>query len=246
MIELQFFDWLLAGFAAFCLGISKAGIKGLGIFFVTIFAIVFGSKSSSGIVLPMLCVGDLFAIIYYRRDVNWSLFFSIFPYMIVGVILGAILGKDLPESLFKYGMASIIIVSVTIMIWWDQRKSEKIPGSWVFGSFLGVLGGVTTMVGNLAGAFVNLFFLALRVPKAEFIGTAAWLFFFVNLFKLPFHIYSWETITPSTLRINLYLLPAIALGLFLGVRLVKIIEESMYRKLILFLTALGAIIIMLK
>lgn len=111
---------------------------------------------------------------------------------------------------------------------------------------MGILAGITTMIGNLAGAFSNIFFLAMRLPKNEFIGTAAWVFFFINLFKLPFHILVWETITPETLLVNAVLLPGVALGLFLGVRLVRVIREGFYRKMILILTALGALILLLR
>ncbi len=86
----------------------------------------------------------------------------------------------------------------------------------------------------------------MRLPKNEFIGTAAWVFFFINLFKLPFHILVWETITPETLLVNAKLLPGVALGLFLGVRLVRVIREGFYRKMILLLTALGALILLLR
>jgi len=244
--ELSIYEWILAGFAAFGIGVSKSGLKGLGVLIVTVFALVFGSKLSSGIVLPMLWIGDIFAITYYRRHVNWKLFFRIFPWMIIGVIIGSIIGKNLPEDLFKYGMSGIIFISVGIMFWWDQKKDFSIPQHWIFGGTLGILGGVTTMVGNLAGAFVNLFFLAMRIPKTEFIGTAAWLFFFVNLFKMPFHIFSWGTITKASLIIDLYLLIPIILGLVLGVKIVARINESLYRKLILGLTAIGAIIILFK
>ncbi|MGB5436699.1 MAG: sulfite exporter TauE/SafE family protein, partial [Maribacter sp.] len=74
----------------------------------------------------------------------------------------------------------------------------------------------------------------------------AWLFLIINVFKLPFHIWSWKTITPETLWIDLKLAPAIFLGLFVGVRLVKIIKEDFYRKMIMILTALGAILILVK
>jgi len=244
--EITSTDWFIAGIAAFSIGISKAGLKGISTLFVTVFALVFGSKMSTGIVLPLLTIGDLFAITYYRKDVNWKLFFKIFPWMIAGVIIGTFIGKDLPETLFKYGMAAIIFVSVGIMLWWDQRKSEMIPDHWLFGGSLGVLGGITTMIGNLAGAFVNIFFLAMRIPKAEFIGTAAWLFFFVNLFKWPFHIFSWKTISQESLMIDLYLLTPLVLGLILGVKIVSMINETFYRKMILILTAIGAILIVLR
>ena len=36
----------------------------------------------------------------------------------------------------------------------------------------------------------------------QFIGTAAWLFFIINVFKLPFHIFIWKTVTLESLVLN--------------------------------------------
>lgn len=143
-------------------------------------------------------------------------------------------------------MAAFILLTVLIMIWMDRTKSYSIPKHWTFSSSLGLLSGITSMIGNLAGSFASIYFLAMRLPKNEFIGTAAWLFFIINVFKLPFHILVWKTVTFETLTLNLWLLPAIPLGFFLGVRLVKLINNDIYRKLVLIVTAVGAIIILFK
>lgn len=245
-MEMTWLQWVLVGSGAFLLGISKSGIKGIGVFIVTLMAIVFGSKTSTGIVMPMLIVGDVFAVIYYNRHAQWRYIFILMPWMIIGVLLGVWYGQDLPEQNFKQVMAGIIIISVIIMYWWERRKSTYIPRSYFFGGIIGVMAGFTTMVGNLAGAFANIYFLVMRLPKNNFIGTAAYLFFFINLFKLPFHIFSWETITIETLIINLRVLPVQVLGLIAGVAMVKKISDGFYRKLILILTALGAVLILLR
>jgi len=109
---------------------------------------------------------------------------------------------------------------------------------------MGIMAGFTTMVGNLAGAFSNIYFLAMRLPKNEFIGTAAWLFFLINSFKVPFHIWSWDTINSQSILKSLELVPFILIGLFSGVYLVKKINDASYRKLILFFTALGGVAIL--
>jgi uncharacterized membrane protein YfcA len=109
---------------------------------------------------------------------------------------------------------------------------------------MGALAGFTTMVGNLAGAFSNIYFLAMRLPKNTFIGTAAWLFFIINSFKIPFHIWSWETINNSSILKSLELVPFVLLGLVSGVYVVKRIKDDSYRKLILIFTALGGIAIL--
>lgn len=239
-------SWILAFLAAVILGISKSGIKGIAIIIVTLMAIAFGAKESTGLIVPLLIVGDIFAVIYYNRHAQWKYIIRFLPWMLFGVLIGVLIGKDLNEETFKFGMAFIILGSVIMMYWWDRRKSKHVPTHWAFAGSIGILAGITTMIGNLAGAFSNIFFLAMRLPKNEFIGTAAWLFFIVNVFKLPFHIFVWHTITPETLLINLKLVPGILIGLFLGVRLVKIIKDEFYRKMILILTAIGALLILIR
>jgi uncharacterized membrane protein YfcA len=86
----------------------------------------------------------------------------------------------------------------------------------------------------------------MRLPKDQFIGTAAWLFFIINLFKIPFHVFVWETITIETLYFNLQLMPAIILGFLIGVKLVSYFEDQQYRKFILLMTAVGALLIFFR
>jgi len=240
------FTWIVALTAAFVIGLSKAGIKGIAIINVTLMALAFGAKESTGLVVPLLILADIFAVVYYNRHTQWKYIIRLLPWILSGIVIGVLIGKNLNETTFKIGMAIIILGSVFMMYWWDRKESKVVPTHWAFAGSIGVLAGVTTMIGNLAGAFSNIFFLAMRLPKNEFIGTAAWLFLIINLFKLPFHIWSWETITPHTLLINLKLAPGILVGLFVGVRLVKLIKEDFYRKMILVLTAIGAILILFK
>jgi len=239
-------SWLLALAAAFIIGVSKSGVKGTAIIAVTFMALAFETKASTGLVVPLFIVGDIFAVIYYNRHAQWKYIIRFLPWVFLGVFIGNFIGKDLNEATFKIGMAIVILGSVIMMYWWDRRKSKAVPKHWAFAGLMGLLAGITTMIGNLAGSFANIFFLAMRLPKNEFIGTAAWLFFIINIFKLPFHIWSWGTITSDSLLLDLKLVPAIILGLFAGVQLVKIIKEDFYRKMILILTALGAVAILLR
>lgn len=244
--QLAWYQWALAFLAVFIIGLSKAGLKGIAVIIVTIMAVVFESKPSTGIIVPLLIVGDLFAVWYYQQHTQWRYMIRLLPWMMVGVVIATWVGQDLPEAVFKQAMAGIILLSVVMMYWMDKRKPEKVPDNWWFAGIMGFAAGFTTMIGNLAGAFSNIFFLAIRLPKDQFIGTAAWLFLIINVFKLPFHIFVWETITPETLALNLRLVPAIFIGFFIGVRLVKVIREKGYRQLILILTAIGAVMILFK
>ena len=244
--EISTTSWILSFLAAFVIGMSKAGIKGIAIINVTFMAIAFETKQSTGIVLPLLVVADVFAVIYYNRHTQWSYIAKFLPWMILGIILGSWVGMDLPEKAFKYGMVTLIFLILAVIIWWDQKKEKTVPTHWAFASGIGTLAGFTTMVGNLAGPISNIYFLAMRLPKNHFIGTAAWLFLIINLLKLPLHFFVWETISKETLLLDLKLIPGIILGFILGINIVKRINESFFRKMILVLTALGAIIILFK
>jgi len=218
----------------------------MGVIIVTLMALVFGAKASTGILMPMMITADVFAVIYYHRHTQWKFLKKLLPTMVVGVLLGVYWGNDISEVLFKQIMAFFILATVLVMIWMDRTKTFGIPRHWAFSSSMGLLSGITSMIGNLAGSFTSIYLLAIRLPKNEFIGTAAWLFFIINVFKLPFHIFVWKTISKETLTLNLLLSPAILIGFYLGIRLVKVINNNLYRKLVLVVTALGALIILLK
>lgn len=239
-------QWIAIGFAVFLLGLSKAGIKGIGIIIVVILAFVFGEKASTGILLPMLICADVFAVIYYNRHAQWGIIKKLIPWMIVGVLVGVWVGNDISEVIFKRLMAIIIIASVLIMFYTENRKSNKVPTNKLFSTGTGFLAGFTTMIGNLAGPISNIYFLAMRFPKNEFIGTAAWLFFIINVFKLPFHIFVWKTVTKETLVLNSILIPTVIIGFFLGAYIVKLISNVNYRRFILIVTALGGIIMLFR
>ena len=239
-------NWVLVFVAAIIIGLSKSGLKGIDMMNVTLMAIVFGGKASTGVVLPLLCVADIIAVSYYNRHAKWEYFWKLLPWMIIGILIGVFAGHNLNEVLFRKTMSLIIIITVIIMVWLEIRKRPVVPSNKLFASGLGLAAGFTTMLGNLAGAFSNIYFLTMRMPKNDFIGTAAWLFLVVNLFKLPFQIIYWKNITASSLQVDLVLLPAMLIGFWAGLKLVSKIKDNGYRKVILALTMAGAIAIFLK
>lgn len=244
--HLTILQWVAFCFGAFLLGLSKSGIKGIGIIIVVILAFVFGEKTSTGILLPMLVFADIFAVVYYNKHVQWHFIKKLLPAMVVGVLVGVWVGNDISETLFKRIMAIIIIGSVVIMFYMENRRNPTVPTNKLFSNGTGFLAGFTTMIGNLAGPVSDIYFLAMRLPKNEFIGTAAWLFFIINVFKLPFHIFIWKTISTETLVLNSVLIPVVVVAFFLGAYIVRLISNVNYRRFVLIVTALGGIIMLFR
>ncbi|HEX5152573.1 MAG TPA: sulfite exporter TauE/SafE family protein [Parafilimonas sp.] len=239
-------NWVLIAIAAFVIGLSKAGLKGIDMMNVTIMAIIFGGKASTGIVLPLLCAADIMAVKYYHRHAQWNHFWKILPWMVIGILIGVYAGKDIDEALFRKIMAIIIILTVAIMLLLEFKKNITIPTNKLFVAGMGLISGFTTMLGNLAGAFSNIYFLAMRLPKNDFIGTAAWVFLVINLFKVPFQVIYWKNITLATLKTDALLLPALVAGFWAGLKIVSKIQDDSYRKVVIVLTIIGAAFIFFR
>jgi uncharacterized membrane protein YfcA len=211
---------------------------------------VFGAKSSTGVVLPLLCFADLFAVIYYRRHAEWKYVFTLVPWALAG--FGAALLADHfidSDKGFKMLMGACIVASLVIMFWNDfrSRKSGLESGNqtsavW-FTALFGILGGFSTMIGNTAGPIMSVFMLSAKLPKKSFVGTAAWFFLIVNYLKIPLQTLVWHNITLKTLQFDLFMVPFVLIGVWLGVLFVKKVSESQYRIAVYALTLVSAVLL---
>jgi uncharacterized membrane protein YfcA len=178
---------------------------------------------------------------YYHRHASWYHLKKLFPWAAVGTVLGTVVGGMIDDTIFKLAMAITIVISILIMVWTERGRREHIPEYKWFAGLTGVAGGFTSMIGNLATAVLSIYFLTMRLPKNAFIGTTAWFFLVINWFKVPFHIFSWKTITWNTFLLDLMTLPFIALGAFLGILIVKKMKDRVYRWFIIGMTLVAAI-----
>ncbi len=226
-------------------GMAKTGISGAGMIAVPLLALAFGGKNSSGLMLPFLIIADVCAIAYYHKHANWHYLRKLPAFAIIGVVIGTLVGNQINDELFKTMMAVMIFFCLSIMLLQEKSRNTKLPDSTFFTAGIGVFGGFTTMVGNLAGPVMSLYLLAMRLPKNEFIGTAAWFFLLINLFKVPFHVYAWHTININSVLLNLSFFPAVALGALLGIKIIKLLPEKLFRYFVIAMTAVAAIALLL-
>lgn len=227
--------------SALMTGMTKTGINGLGLVSVPLMALAFGAKASTGVLLPMLIIADIYAVSYYHRSANWKLIIKILPPAIIGISIAIIVGELITPATFRILLSIVVIVMVLVMIIRDLMGSRaKIPDTWLFAGIMGSIGGFATMIGNAAGPVFAVYLLALNLPKKEFIGTGAWFFLIINVFKLPFHLFVWETISWHSLQFDLLAIPIILLGGWLGVKLVKLFPEKIYRWFVVVSTTLSA------
>lgn len=246
IFDLNITEWVLCFFAALATGLSKGGIKGTSMLAIPILAYIFGGKQSTGLLLPMLIIADGFAIIYYHRNAQWKYIFKFIGWTAIGIVGALYVGDHVNDSQFKHIIAAILFICIAIMIWKENSGTKLSFHHWSFAAAMGILGGFATMIGNAAGPIFATFLLTMNLPKKSFIGTGAWFFFIINICKFPLHYYVWETIDKQSLLFDLYMIPFLFLGVFIGFKLVSIIPEKPYRIFIIIMITLSTAMLFFK
>jgi hypothetical protein len=231
---------------ALLLGMAKAGLSGFGLVVVPVMALIFGARESTGVILPMLIAADIMAVVYYRQHAVWKHIVRILPWAAAGIVAALITGNLIDNNQFRIVMLSVVWIMLILLVVTDilKKESSRVPHNRYFSSFMGFSGGFATMIGNAAGPVFTLYFLAMRLTKKEFIGTGAWLYFIMNTGKLPLQVVVWKNITLTSLIPGLISIPFIALGIFLGIHIVNLFSEKVYRYFVI-ITTIGSSLFLL-
>ena len=119
-------------------------------------------------------------------------------------------------------------------------KVDRFFESHGFGLGMGILTGITTMLANAAGPVANLYLLSVGLPKWNLIGTSAWVFFVINLCKVPFSAHLGLT-NAYSLTLALVLAPVVIGGFFFGRHIAKVMPQKLFERFLLICTAIGAL-----
>lgn len=242
MPDLTPVQWLLAIIAATGLGIGKAGFAGMSMLHVLIFAFLFGARQSTGVVLPMLLIGDVGAVTAFHQHARWDYVRRMLPPACLGVAIGAWLIGRLSDEAFKPLIGWIVLGLCVLQVGRRQRPQwfGKVPHTRSFAWGMGLLAGATTMLANAAGPVMALYCLAVGLPKFELVGTSSWFFFIINAFKVPFSV-ALGLIHGRTILLNLVLVPAVIAGLFFGRWMVGRLPQRVFDSLLLAFSAVAAL-----
>ena len=219
--------YLYIGLAAFLVGFTKTSVGGVGILAVLLMALAIPGSGSPGVLLPMLIAADIMAVIYYRRACQWGIILRLVPASLVGValawwFLSATSGYNFNKLI---GWIIITMLALDILVTDALRKLVRGP---VLTGFIGALAGGASMIANAAGPVFGMYLLQMGLSKSEFVGTRSWFFLLINIAKLPFAI-SLGITSAETLTLNLYFLPLILVGAFLGKQLLLYINLALFK-----------------
>ena len=216
--------------AAVLVGFTKTSVGGIGILAVVLMALAVPGKASPGVLLPMLIVADIFAVVYYRRHCDWKVLARIFPAAAIGIAVGYLIVDALPARVFERVIGGIILAMLVMGLVIEKRRPAFSNGS-LWAGLVGFVAGIVTMIANAAGPIFGIYLLQLGLGKHSFVGTRAWLFLVLNIFKVPFSA-GLGLITMESLKLNAMSVPLILLGAYLGYGFLKLINLEMFKWLI--------------
>lgn len=242
MLDLSPLGWIAVALCAVMVGIAKTGIPGIGILVIPLMATVLPARSSVGVLLGILILGDVFAATYYRHHAQWPHVLRLLPATFAGIVAGYFGLKAVTNEQLRPIIGAIVLVMLAVNYWRTkaEREDSRIPRQWWFAVSLGFLAGFTTMMANAAGPVMIVYLLAMRLPKFQFVGTAAWFFFVVNWLKVPFSA-SLELMTAESVKLDLLMLPFIAAGAATGIMVLKRIPQKAFNTVVQILAAAAAI-----
>ncbi|SBW08709.1 conserved membrane hypothetical protein [uncultured delta proteobacterium] len=232
--------YMILGLAAFTSGIAKTGVPGLAILGVVLVPLVIPAKLSTGYVLPFLIFADVLAVIYWRKAAVWRHIIAVLPSMFLGIVIGYLLMDRIDDAVYGKVLGAIVVFILSLD--WARRRFElSFPvDSRLFAWSMGFLAGLMTMLANAAGPVMMIYLLAMNISKEEFVGTNAWLYFIVNLSKVPFSI-SLGLITPDSFLVNAFMLPCVIAGGAAGVLIMRAIPDKTFTALMRFLAFAGGV-----
>lgn len=241
---MPFDPWMIVfgGLAAVFMGFAKTGLPGASILAVVLMAQGFrhDAELSVGAMLPVLLIGDLFAVGFYGRFTSWKRLLRLFPYVAVGMIGGLLVLRAVEGNQLRPILGGLILALFLLEMARRYLRWKEVPHRWWFALGTGLLAGFGTAVGNAAGPVMTMYLLSHELPKDKFLGTCAWFFFIVNLLKIvPFSLEG--MITAETLTFDLYAVPMTLIGIAVGRWVFRRISQGLFDLLILILAATAAV-----
>ena len=228
----------------FLYGFSKTAMPVAGVFAGPLLAAALGATTASGLMVPLLILGDLFALFYYRQHADWRLIRRLVPGVLAGFAITALLFAFLSTQALGRIIGVLILASLLLEIWrrWQDRDGHDLKPmtSWSGIAFFGTLAGMTTMAANAGGTAMTLYLLKMRISMLAFMGTSAWFFFILNLVKVPI-VAGLGFMDASTLLASLWLSPLIVLGALVGVFTFRRMNEQVFTWVALTLSGVTAV-----
>ena len=217
--------------AVLLLGISKSGFgAGLGSLAVPIMALAVAVPQAAAILMPVLLVMDLLGMAAFRKDFDLVLMKFLLPFGLVGIVIGALLFKLLDAHLVSGIVGVFTLAFLAQRLVFPPKADSPPPPKWL-GALLTTTSGFTSFIAHAGGPPISAYVIPLRLSPVKFASTMAFFFFVINLAKwVP---YAWLGLLDSrNMATSLVLLPVAPIGVWMGVRLARRVNQVLFYRVL--------------
>ena len=221
-------------------GIAKSGLGGsISLISVPLMTIVMPLSQALAIILPILIFSDLIAVYRFRKEFDLNTLKLIIPFAGLGIFIGSLSFSYFSEDLLKIIVGLMGFLFAGHYFLFKKNKEEKSDKNILKGSICSTIAGFTSFCVHAGGTPTSIYLLPLRMKKEIYVGTRVIFFTFVNLIKLPFYI-KLSMVNFETFKQSVVLFPLAIIGIFIGYRILKIIDEKLFYNIIYILILISS------
>lgn len=232
--------WAAAGMAALLVGVSKGGLPMVGILSVPVLSLVISPVTAAGLLLPVYVVSDMFGLWAYRRDFDARVLAILVPATTVGIFAGYMTARIVSEPFVTLLVGVIGLAYCLNLVLRRNVAAAPRPARVGPGLFWGVITGFVSFVSHSGGPPYQVYTLPLGLRKAVFAGTSTILFAYVNAVKLvPYYLLG--QFSAENLHVAVMLMPVAALAVLAGVRVVRLLPEALFFRLVTWALAIVSV-----
>ncbi|MGL3827969.1 sulfite exporter TauE/SafE family protein [Candidatus Pelagibacter communis] len=227
-MELNFLFFITVIPAIILYGIAKSGLGGsMTLISIPLMTIVMPLNEALGIVLPILIFSDFIATYKYRKEFDLSTLKLMVPFAAIGVVIGSLTFSYFSEELLKFIIGLMGFLFAGHYFFLKKNKEAKSEKNFLKGGICSTISGFTSFCVHAGGTPVSIYLLPLRLKKEIYVGTRIIFFTFMNLIKLPFYI-NLSMTNFVTFKQSVVLFPVAFIGILIGYKLLKIIDEKLF------------------
>ena len=217
--------------AAVFIGLGKGGVPIITALAVPILALVMSPVAAAGMILPVYLAADAVSLVAYRRDFKWPVLRIMLIALPLGVLLGYLMVGRISEAQVTFLLGLMGATFATVMMLRRDTDTSPRVARWRPGLFWGTIAGFSSFVSHSGAVPYQVFALPLRMDKISFAATTAVAFAYVNTVKLlPYYLLgqlSWTNLKTAAIL----MIPA-AIAVLVGVKLIRILPEELFFRLI--------------
>ena len=221
--------WIIAGLAAYLMGLSKGGVPMIAILSVPLLSLFMDPALAAGLLLPIYITTDMYAVYLFRKAFSVRNLKILLPAGACGVGLGFLAVSYVPGDAIKLLVAGItmsyLLYSLRRRV--SKREFPPKPADMPRGLIWGALSGLTSYISHAGGPPYQAYVLPQRLDKLTYLGTTTIFFSAVNLLKVPPYIVAGQ-ITSDSVGQAVWLIPCALAGAWSGAKIARLLPERVF------------------